>query len=460
MSRTIPSPTILYEIVPDRFDPESDIAPLRAIRERLDHLERLGVEGISLTPVFPSSDELRLHAIDYRQVDPALGTLEDFTQLCQAAEERGMSVILMGAFDHVSKDHPWFVTAKTHTSGEEQFTPERRTRSFFSFDKQEEHGYAARGGDPDAPELNLKNPEVRRRLFTSEHSVLFHWLYAGARGWRILRAEQVGYSILRECRRGILNVEGAHTLIGDIKGFADRYVRDGLLDGVVNHYQREGIIAYLRNKVPARQLSRVLRDLRKSYGPAWQRGWNLLSGHDTRRARALLGDERKNRLAVLLSYTLPGAAHILYGDEVGLYRPRRGARFVDMTWDRTRWDAALFDWYTDLGVLRKTLPALRHGDFVDLTPEGEDEIVAFARMTADPRETVLVVVNRAAQTRVRQLFAPVCDLPDGLKLRDALSGPGASVRAGSITLEVLGQDARILVPDENDAAGARFFRGY
>lgn len=73
---------------------------------------------------------------------------------------------------------------------------------------------------------------------------------------------------------------------------------------------------------------------------------------------------------------------------------------------------------------------------------------------------MLVAVNRASQTRVRKLFAPVCDLPDGLKLRDALAGSGATVRCGSVTLDIEGQSVRILVPDEGDPAGARFFRGY
>jgi hypothetical protein len=34
------------------------------------------------------------------------------------------------------------------------------------------------------------------------------------------------------------------------------------------------------------------------------------------------------------------------------------------------------------------------------------------------------------------------------------------MRSGSVTLEVEAQDARILVPDEKDPSGARFFRGY
>ena len=54
--------------------------------------------------------------------------------------------------------------------------------------------------------------------------------------------------------------------LGDIKGFADRYVKDGLFDGLVNHYLREAILGYFRGAIPARQLARVMRDLASRYG--------------------------------------------------------------------------------------------------------------------------------------------------------------------------------------------------
>lgn len=460
MSEVRRLPSLVYEVVPEHFDPGADGSPLQQVVGRLAHLESLGVDTICLTPIFPGAGDLRLHTTDYLKVDEQLGSVEDFSVLCAAAAERGIAVFVMAAFDHTSSEHDWFELANAHSDDEGAFPPEQRTRPFYTFDDAEEHGYACRDGDAEAPELDLRNPDVRRRLFTGEMSVLHRWLNAGAAGWRILRADAVGYSILRELRRGALTVDGGRTLIGDIKGFADRYVKDGILDGVVHHYQREAVIAWLRGQVPARQLSRVMRDVSASYGKSAAYGWNLLSSHDTERIGVLLGDRMKTRLATILSYTLPGATVVFYGDEVGLTtRPGQGS-VTAMSWDTHRWDDDLHRLHTDLGALRTKLVALREGEFVDVTPEGEEEVLAFARITRDPRETVLVAINRAHQTRVRKLFAPVCDLPDGLKLRDALGGPGATVRSGTVTLDVPAQGARMLIPDEADAAGARFFRGY
>ncbi len=460
MSYQLRTPTLVYEVIPEHFDVESGEVPLVAVRKRIDHFASLSIDALALTPIFPSPDPMRLHTREFDRVDPKLGTEKDFTALCTACAERGISVVLMGVFDHVSIDSPWFAWAEAQVDDDDRYPPEQRTRKFFTFGQEHRHGYACRDDSPDEPELDLANAEVRRRLFTGEDSVLHKWMRAGAQGWRILRAEQVGYSILRELARGSRTVEGSHFIVGDIKGFADRYVRDGLLDGVVNHYCREAVIAYLRGQVPARQLARVVTDLAKAYDKAYPRCWNVWSGYDTQRLSTVLGDRARVRLGTLLSYTLPGAGHVFYGEEIGVGLRGPVPTAVPMSWATDGWDLEVLAFHRALGLLRKERGALRVGDVVDLTPEGEDEIFAFARVTADPRETVIVAMNRASQTRVRKLFAPLADLPDGLKLADALGGPGAMVRSGTVTLEIMGQDARILVPDDRDPASARFFRGY
>ena len=449
-------PTLVYEIIPDHFDPSSGLVPLVAIRDRLAHLKRLNVDGLALTPVFPARDGLRLHTRDFRSVDPALGTEADFTALCEAANALGICVVMMGVFDHVSAEHPWFVAASQQDDDDRRVPPEQRTRSFFTFGGPHRHGYACRDADPMQPELDLANPEVRRRLFTGEDSVLHHWLHAGASGWRILRAEQVGYGILRELARGSRTIQGSHFMIGDIRGYADRSLRDGLLDAVVNHFSREAVLGFLRGEVPARQLARVVRTLSATYDKALSRSWNLLSGHDTPRLRALVNDEERARLGTLLSYTLPGAAHVLFGEEVALRSSTAG---TPMSWDESTWSAPVLAQHMALGALRQSRVALQVGEIVDLTPEGEEDVFAFARVTLDPRHTVIVVVNRAERPRQRVLFCPVSDLPDGLRLSDALGGEGALVRSGTIAVELAARSARVLTPDHDDESSGRFFRG-
>ncbi len=460
MSLQLRCPTHVYEIIPEHFVPGAE-RPLLAIRDKLDHIASLCVDGITLSPLFPAADSLRLHATDFEHLDPRLGSEEDLTALCDACAQRGMSVTLMGVFDHVSDQHPWFAAGRNQRTDDDRIPPEERTRAFFSFDAAEHGaGYACRDGTPSEPELDLKNAEVRRRLFTGDDSVLHRWLRAGASGWRILRAEQVGYSILRELQRGSRNLEGAHFLIGDIKGFAARSQRDGLLDAVVNHYAREAVLAYVKGEVPARQLARVERDLQTSYDKSLQRSWNVLAGHDTPRLPAILGTQARVRLATLLSHTLPGAAHVLFGEEVGAAATHVVPATTAMSWDPSTWHADTLALHRQLGELRRRRAALRMGDFVDMTPEGEWEVFAFARVTSDPRETVVVVANRSDRAQTRKLFAPISDLADGLLMKDVLAGRRCRVRSGSLHLDVPPLEACILVPDDDDEASSRFFRGY
>jgi glycosidase len=463
MSSAVHCPTLVYEVIPDHFAGGAGV-PLVAIREHLGHIASLGVDALALTPLLPGHDPLRLHTRSFDGIDPSLGTEADLTALCEAAAGVGIQVVLMGVFDHVSDEHPWFVAARDQEVDDRRFPPEERTRAFFSFGDNLRHGYACRDGSAHEPELELAQVEVRRRLFTGEDSVIHRFIELGVSGWRILRAEQVGYSILRELQRAVRTSAGPHFLVGDIKGFADRYQRDGLLDAIVNHYAREAVLAFLKGEIPARQLARVERDLQAAYGKALSRAWMTLSDHDTPRLPVLLPDGARVRLATLLAYTLPGCAHVFFGEEIGIAQSHALPAGTPMLWNEAMWDKPTLGFHRRLGALRQARAALRTGEFVDLTPEGEYEVFAFARVTLDPRDTVVVVVNRSERAQTRKLFAPMSDLPDGLSLRDILNadsgGRRVRVRAGSLHLEVEPSGAVLLVPDDEDETMRRFFRGY
>lgn len=463
VSYALQCPTLVYEVIPDHFATGDD-KPLVCARSKLPHLVSLGVDALAITPLLRGHDPLRLHTLSFDGIDPALGTEDDLAALCDAAAAVGIQVVLMGVFDHVSDGHPWFLAAKEQELDDRRVPPEERTRAFFSFGDDLRHGYACRDGSAREPELDLAHVEVRRRLFSGEDSVVHRFLGLGVAGWRILRAEQVGYSILRELQRAVRTVEGPHFLVGDIKGFADRYQRDGLLDAIVNHYAREAVLAYLKGEIPARQLARVERDLQAAYGKALARAWMTLSDHDTPRLPVLLPDGARVHLATLLAFTLPGCAHVFFGEEIGIAQSHALPAATPMIWDEARWDQSTLGFHRRLGAMRQERAALRSGDFVDLTPEGEYEVFAFARVTADPRDTVIVVVNRSERAQTRKLFAPMSDLPDGLALRDILTsssgGRRVRVRSGSLHLEVGPASAVVLVPDDEDETMRRFFRGY
>ncbi|MBI5496061.1 MAG: hypothetical protein HY904_13640 [Deltaproteobacteria bacterium] len=485
-------PAVVYELVPDRFRigggrkpdekraleayqrpgvlvarAEADLqdaavhhgGDLDGVVEALPHLRSLGVSGLCVSSIFRATRADKDGAQDFMEVDPALGDEAAFARLVVAAQASGMSIVLGGAFGYVGADHPWFVSARSHTVDEARLDPSERTRAFFHFEDEAATQWAGWMGRREHPELNVQSHELRRRLFTGERSAVHEWFTRGLAGWRISRADELGYQVLREISLNARTGGEGSFIIGDVGGWADRYVKDGLLDGVMNRYLREGIVAFMQGQIPAAQLSRILAEQAHRYGrDALNRSWTFLSSHDTRRvAAALKGDMERVRLAVSLMYALPGTAMIFYGEEVGLGGRAPAHTLLPFNWDESAWDHDLLRHHQLLGRLKSEVPALARGDFVDLTPTGESDVLAFARTRKDPRETVIALFNRAYRPQQRLLFIPVADLPDGLPLKDLMGGEGATVRSGTLSIELPPTSARLFVPDLQ-AQGHRFFR--
>ncbi|RPJ00100.1 MAG: hypothetical protein EHM39_05380, partial [Chloroflexi bacterium] len=81
---------------------------LAGITEKLDYLQDLGVTAIYLNPIFEARSNHRYDTADFKQIDPTLGTLEDFQALVAEANQRGIVLILDGVFNHMSSDSPAF----------------------------------------------------------------------------------------------------------------------------------------------------------------------------------------------------------------------------------------------------------------------------------------------------------------------------------------------------------------
>ena len=81
---------------------------LAGIQERLGYLSDLGVTVIYLNPITEAYSNHRYDTADYRNVDPLLGTNEDFRKLCSAAAEKGIRIILDGVFNHTGDDSIYF----------------------------------------------------------------------------------------------------------------------------------------------------------------------------------------------------------------------------------------------------------------------------------------------------------------------------------------------------------------
>ena len=99
-----------YSTYADRF-----AGDLRGVRQRLDHLVGLGVTYLHLLPVLrprPGESDGGYSVMDYRDVDPALGTLDDLEALAAACRDRDITLCIDLPLNHTAREHEWAVAAR------------------------------------------------------------------------------------------------------------------------------------------------------------------------------------------------------------------------------------------------------------------------------------------------------------------------------------------------------------
>ena len=109
---------VVYQIYPRSFaDSDGDgVGDLGGIIAHLDHLVRLGVDVVWLSPVYRSPmDDNGYDISDYQDVDPLFGTLEQLDELIEKAHEAGLKVLMDLVVNHTSDEHPWFVESRSST---------------------------------------------------------------------------------------------------------------------------------------------------------------------------------------------------------------------------------------------------------------------------------------------------------------------------------------------------------
>jgi alpha-glucosidase len=90
----------------------SGLGDVAGIRSRLPYLAALGVDAIWINPWYPSPQaDGGYDVADYRNVEPAFGTLDEGTLLIEEAHQHGLKVILDIVPNHTSDEHPWFQAA-------------------------------------------------------------------------------------------------------------------------------------------------------------------------------------------------------------------------------------------------------------------------------------------------------------------------------------------------------------
>ena len=185
-----------YEVfVYSFYDSDGDgIGDLQGVIEKLDYLTDMGINGIWLMPIMPSTTYHKYDTTDYMDIDPEYGTMEDFDTLLTECHNRGINVIIDLAMNHSSSKHSWFTTAtdylKSLPEGAEPDVNECPYIEYYNFSKEYNSGYSSIEGTDwyyeanfwsEMPDLNLSNENVRKEF----ENIASFWLGKGVDGFRL-----------------------------------------------------------------------------------------------------------------------------------------------------------------------------------------------------------------------------------------------------------------------------------
>ena len=187
---------VAYQIYPKSFkDSNGDgVGDLKGITEKLDYLQKLGIDILWLSPIYKSPFIDQGYDIsDYYAIDPIFGTMEDMEELIAEGKKRGISIIMDLVVNHCSSHHEWFQKALSDPDG-----PYADYFYFIESDKEPNNWESYFGGSvwepvpgtnkyylhsyhKDQPDLNWQNPVLREEIY----KMINWWLDKGIAGFRI-----------------------------------------------------------------------------------------------------------------------------------------------------------------------------------------------------------------------------------------------------------------------------------
>ncbi|XP_036605643.1 4F2 cell-surface antigen heavy chain-like [Trichosurus vulpecula] len=349
--------------------PSNAIGSLSGVKAHLDYLSNLKVKALVLGPIHKNLED-NLAKTDLLQIDPTIGSQEEFIQLLEAAKKKNIQIIL-------------------------DLTPNYQSESSWFLKKESE-------------EVNEKMKEA-----------LSFWLKVGVNGIQVHDVQKLSdaASFLSLWNNLIHSINDDRVLIA-------RTAASDLLE-ILSLLNNTDLLSssYLEDFERRSSSGKELKELVANYLSAASGHWCSWTysqvGHlDSYVPSHLLC------LYYLLLFTLPGTPIFSYGDEIGLQvatLPGQPAEAPIMLWDekalgpsefvnlnmtvqgQTKDPASLLALFCKLSDSRGKEQSLLHGDFVVLPTQ--DDLFAYVRYW-DRNDRFIIVLNLGSTSHEAELRMP------------------------------------------------------
>lgn len=388
----------------------------RGILKKLDYLQSLHVTVIYLNPIFRAFSNHRYDTGDYMQLDPMLGSEEDFAALVSECGKRGIRLILDGVFNHTGDDSRYFNKYGTYDEIGAYQSKDSKYYSWYNF-RHFPDKYDSWWGIDVLPAVNENFPSYID-FITGENGVLRRWMKYPLGGFRLDVADELPDEFVAKIRSAVKSANGDAVVIGEVWEDASnkiaystrrKYFQGEELDSVMNYPLKDAIINFVvsgNTSLLRRTVGMLLDHYPKCVLDSLM---NILGTHDTVRVLTALGgvcaynkeemavlklsaEQRavateRLKIAAILLYTFFGVPCIYYGDEIGMEGYSDPFCRKPFAWDLI--DEDILSHYRWLGELRSRYTVFRDGDYRELYHD--DNCIVFERRKG--KEAVITVAN-------------------------------------------------------------------
>jgi alpha-glucosidase len=418
---------------------------LWGVIDHLDHLKKLGVNLLYLTPIFPGRSNHRYDASSFAEVDPLLGGNKALSALIEASHKNGFKIIGDLTSNHSGDAHEWFKASYKNPGAPE---------SEFYYFTENNTKYDSWFGVPSLPKFNWKSSELRKRFIEGKTSVVAKWLKApfGFDGWRIdvanmtgrIRDEDMYAEVANIVRKTMVEVNPDTIMLGEYTGDAAYEVQGDGWQGAMTYanftrplwrwmFDLSAQDRYLQNMGYIGRAEKASEFVASHTKFAAAFPWhvrlnnmNALNTHDTPRFKTytLTGAQK---VAAGMQFTFPGIPVVWAGDEFGLDGFNGENSRTPIPWNDERpSDRSMIGVYASLAALRKKHSALVDGSLRFVY--ADDETMIYTR--ENKRETMVILATRG---KTKGVEISVNAIP-GLKNAKLVLGE-AKLSAGKKTAE-------------------------
>jgi alpha-amylase len=462
------------------------VGDLKGLTQQLDYLKDLGIKGIWLMPITTNADGDHGYATtDFRGIDPAYGSLEDFDELLRQAHARGIGVVMDYVINHSARHHPMFISALKDGTDSPFY-------DWFVWQKEAPQGWDIWGKNPwtqthkghyfgtfgkHMPDFNFKNPAV---LAYHQDSLRF-WLNRGLDGFRL---DAVPHLVENSAKDWNDQPE-SRRITGDLRALITTYPQRHVVCEATANPQTYAApdlcgsafaFGLERNIVSAAKGDpKAIRYVADYFTTAPQTMATFSANHDifagARLWDQLRGNQAQYKLAAASYLLQPGTPYIYYGEEIGMAgikgldgdeplrapmswtADKQGAGFTTYSKpfrpiapNAARYNVAaqladpnsLLSFYKSMLALRNTLPSLSSGSYD--APVVQGRVMAFRRTLG--AETTLVAINYGTKPNTLKLQ----NLPPGNRFAVAYPHKSKAVQTnaqGSLSLRLPAQSVRV-----------------